>query len=451
MADLKTPPGPDEIRAHAERLMHDINARNGITGDADAMAKAAALPTFSAGTVALDEKTGKPIGDGAAAATATPDIEAGTLPATGDQLSGSPDASVAQLAGAAAVEAAAGVVDTLGGPPPTAAAPDAPATGGAAAVEAAADVTLRDWNDYSPVEYEDGDTGEKYQVFAPKAQAQAVKNGYARRSLMDRHATYLGRAKNVLEPLITDGRIMNLLPLIERAFQDPEYGDFVVDAFNRRISGQPLTPAQHAAADAGAAITAAATPEGGESEYVDPWLKATLEPLQRDLDETKAFVRTMAQREEQQVQARAQQQRIQADANRDLGNAHRELAALYPDAFAGDFARDRALLGKVHKYGMDAGYFSHYGFGPAAWRLAYSEMRIGRADVSSPAADVINSAAAANAAATRSITAVPGGTPAANAPVPRRRGEAVPLRDKSGRMLSPREYAERQVQRLSAG
>lgn len=450
-------PTQDEVRAKALELQNSLIEKHGLGAANEDVARAAsAVPVFSKGTVSIDEQTGKPVGQVDDPGT----IGGTTVTRTAEELGGDPDRSLA-AAGSAAAEAAAtamlqakpadaGVTAAATETPPPAP-KETPQTPGpaAAAAEAAAAEIARKWEDYEEVEYDDPEAGQKYTVYALKDQAPAVKNGYARRSIMDRHATWLGQAKGVLEPLITSGEILQVLPLIQRAMQDPEFGAFVVDAYNRRVRGQELTPAQAAAADAvhaaggAAAVSAAAGTIPGNDGYIDPFLDEAMKPIRTELGEVKTTLQTLAERDRQAAAAQQQRQQIEADVNNILAQTHRDLHAMYPDAFKGDWASDEPLFKKIYQYGTDAGYFRSYGFNPATFRLAYAELRNARPGADSVAAGVIRQVEAATAAATP--RSVPSGAPVTATPPGKPAPKPINMRRADGTMISAREYAEQKV------
>lgn len=432
-------PTEDEVRKHALQLQNDLLDKQGKGGaqSADEARAATAVPSFSKGTVAIDEHTQRPIVTGQDPGQ----IGGETVKVDGADLGGDPNR---KLGGEAAAEAAAGEMLEQTPPevdPPVAAAPapvEAP-DGGAA--EPAAGAIARNWDDYEEIDYDDPEAGQTYKVYATKDQAAAVKGGYARRSIMDRHATYLGQAREVLEPLITDGRIQQVLPLLRAAMEDPEYGQFVVDAFNRRQQGLPLTPAQAAAVAAAPAV--AASNDG--ADYEDPFLKHAIDPLRSELDEIKGIVKSQAQREQEANEQAQMNARAQQEINQMLATTHRDLHTHYPDAFQGKWDADKELIGKIYQYANQAGYFQTYGYTPAAFRLAYTELRAARSEASSPAAAVVNQAAAASAAAP--VRSVPTGTAQGGGVTRKAPPAPVVMRRQDGSMISAREFAEQELNR----
>ncbi len=336
----------------AEAAMH-------AAGDA-----AVNIPPFSAGTAAIPEPGAPTLAPrvGADLLETPPSAEEGApaAPAQPAQPSGDTP-QPAQAAGEAAAEAAATA--------PPAADP---------------------WADPETVEYIDEDSGERYAVRAPKSYAQQVKNGYLRRSEMDRNARYLSRARATLEPLITSGAIDRILPLLNFALTDPSYGQYVADGYLRAVNGQPLM--QQAVAEAAAAgIPQQAQPSTQAAPAMeDPWLQEQVEPYLRGQQERIAQLeQTISQLSQTQQQSLAQQQQytqMQQAANQIAAQTYAELRSLYPAEFVGNMEHDSPLLQQIHAYATNAGYFNTYGYSPAVYRLAYMEMRQGRPQSASPAA-----------------------------------------------------------------
>ncbi len=271
--------------------------------------------------------------------------------------------------------------------------------------------------------------------------------------MLNRAQTYLGEAKSILEPLITSGNMRQLLPLIQRAQQDPEYAQFVVEAYNRRVAGKPLI--EEALAQAQAAGQAQVVPQEtfdpnamqGYGVETDPFLASALAPLQAKLNEALTW-QQQQQAQAQQVQQQQQQQaREQQELFHQLQGGHQDLAARYPDEFTGDLTRDQARFNQVVQYATQAGYDKLYGV-RASLVLAADALRQARSEYSSPAAELLaqNDQALQNAAAIQAASArnVGGGAPPA--PAARQAPKPVAVNRADGTRKSPKEYANEVIQ-----
>lgn len=458
------PPSVADVNTHARELVEKMASKNGVPvgeGQLDKATAAAMMPDFSRGTVALDEDTGAPIVG--QTPVALPD--AGEAGGTTDALAGAKAEIAGEAAPVAAVtskerdpasgryvsEAAADVSDAATAPP--AAAPEAKPTGEQAAETAAQAILDRPdpWADYEEVEIEDADLGTTYKVRAPKAEAAAVKGGYMRRADYSRKTMFLGDLKKTFEPLVGDGRLKAILPLIERAVADPEYGNFVVDAYNRRIAGQPLTPAQAAAAEAGAAVQAAAAPAAPVTQLTeaeDPFLAEALRPYNERLGQVTSLVERMAAQET----ARAAQEdlgRRQYEQRVAVGNqAYAALCQRYGDEFSGDQQKDSAAFMRAVNYGRDSGIFQQYGENPASIVLAYEDLRRARQEATaSPAVAAVNAATERRVASANAASVAPG-TPAA---APQRKVVPPPPATRAnGVAVDPKLFAQQALARRAA-
>ena len=217
-------------------------------------------PDFSKGTVALDEETGKPV-VAREAAVAPPSGEAG---GSIDALAG----AMEEISGQPAPEGAARCARGRQGPirwrwrarrgeipaqlPIRSRSLKASRKPPAGSAEAAprAQAACESWLNQDPwsrlnrrVDYADPDTEKTYKFRTLKGQGDLAKRGFMRQADYTRKTMFLADARRDLEPLIADGRLKAIQPLLRRALDDPEFGNFVVDAYNRRLAGQPLTPA----------------------------------------------------------------------------------------------------------------------------------------------------------------------------------------------------------------
>ncbi len=445
----------DAINAHAQKLISEAVAKGSVSlPDGESAAAAASVPSFSAGTVAIDDagRVSVPHETPATALDSTRPV--GTLGALSDDA----DAGAADEA-AAAGRAADAPRDDRGKftktptepaaqpkPAKAAKAPKTEAQKDAAADAAAADILdSDDWDDLT-FEHDDGS---KYTVRAKKAERAQVERFNQRQAQVDRAKTWLGKFKPTLEPLITSGQLDPILPILQRALQDPEFGQFLTQAFNRRLIGQPLTPQGTQVVDrptpGQASPAATAMPE-----ITDPWIAEQIGPiLARYQSESQELRNQLAEFQRTQETAAQQQQRQAAERSQRearLGFAHQELARKYPSMWTGDINRDRPAWDAAWRYARDSGLLNSHELG-AAVIFAAEEIMRQRADTASPAAAMIEQvdraqmrAAAAQASNARSI-AGGGGSPT---PAPRR--PAPPAkpghRDANGKMKDPRTFMQ---------
>jgi len=368
-------------------------------------------------------------------------------------------------------------------PPPTPAAAAPPAGSPPAATAPAADP----FAEYEEIEYDDPDVGEKYMVRAPKSYADKVRNGYARRSIMDRNIGWLGKHRQTIEPLVTNRQFEDVMPIIQRGMGDQEFANYIAAAYMRRINGLPLDVAtyqappvaQNGQAPAPAPALAPGTRTPGESapagaldsasvlsaidaipdvdDYTKSAVKAALSPIATAFSQLASTVAQQRQTYDQQQQ-QVQQAERQRQQRAQLGLAYRRaLQQTFPDEFTEQTPSDRYLA--VLNYAQTSGIFRTYGESPAAIVIARQAMSnpLGLAGIGRPvagsvaartAADVLAegqalAAAAANGVAAHTTVGAPSGQdnppPARKLQVPRfvkdkRTGKVRPL--------SPREIAQ---------
>lgn len=359
-----TPPTLAGVREHADAIIKKAVDDGRIAPDGTASDTAALTPTFSKGTAALDPNTGRPV---------VPK-EQGQAPAFADGKVPLPQDATAPTVVAA--PAAAAVVEAQ----PGTAAPVVEARADAA--EAVAQAIVDEYGDF---EFDDPDLGTKFTMRAPKQFLETAKRGYGRRTTYDKAVSYLKNADPVFRAMVEDGRINKLLPLIQRALEDPAYGEYVTSGFTRAQQGLPLIEqARIEAAAAGAAAMAAPAVEES-NPFVDPemvTLRQRTEAIERDWQ---AF-----QAERQQQTQTQTQQREQTQRNITLmTGAHQDLAAAYPGVFSPQLGDQDPAWKAAYEYAKDAGYLNRYDlraaivFGGQGWRSLEAE-RI--AATSSPAA-----------------------------------------------------------------
>lgn len=358
-----TPPTISGVREHADSIINKAVADGRIAPDGTASDTAALTPVFSKGTAALDPNTGKPVVPRAQGEA--PPFEAGHVP----------------LESAAPVVAPPGVA-------PAAAAVVAAQPGTAAPVvaeraDAAEAVAQAIVDDYGEFEFEDPDLGTKFTMRAPKQFVETAKRGYGRRTALDRAMSNYKNADPVFRSMVEDGRLNKLLPLIQAALDNKEYGEFVTQGFQRLQQGVPLI--EQARAEAAAAGAAAIAAPEESNPFVDPEvvsLRDRTAAMERDWQ---AF---QAERQ-QQTQTQAQHREQTARNTSLMAGAHQDLAAAYPGVFNAQLGDQDPAWKAAYEYAKDAGYLQRYDlraaivFGGQGWRQLEAE-RI--AATASPAA-----------------------------------------------------------------
>lgn len=393
MAGTETEKKLPQVREFADQVLSKAVEDGRIAPD-DA-GHGASTPTFSKGTVALDAN-GKPIIP--KANVEAPPFEAGRIevePGTGPEP--------------APVEA-----------PPVEAAPPAQVPEAAAAGAAAAEAAAQAIEEYEEFAFHDPDLDLDVPIRVLKKFASTAKRGYGSRASYDRSVSYLGNARSVLEPLISDGRIQRILPMLQAALENEEFGGHVTQVFERLKQGLPLVEqARLEAAVAGA--TAAAAPETFTPEgYTDPFsevVDARMKPITTELAEMRAWRDQQAQAAEQTRQQQQQQQRQNAWINEQMVGAHHDLARMYPGKFDTTKGPNDPMWQQALKFAKDAGYEGVYGVrGGAVFGgqqiIALDHERL--AATSSPAAEALAQAdqqlqTAARREARASAAAVSGG------------------------------------------
>jgi hypothetical protein len=319
------------------------------------------------------------------------------------------------------------------------------------------------WADFDEIVYGDADTGEEFKVRAPKAYAQKVKDGYARRSVMDRNSRYLSQAKAFLEPLVTSGQWHQLQPFLERATKDPEFATFLGEAYQRRELGQPLsfadavanaTPQQQAQVNQ---AIASGTPS---EEIDDPYIAMIVENMEKRVGKMlQPFQQQLQSVEQQRQQAtRAAQTKAheEAQAQRTINESLQEFDAIAPGAVT----RDNWF--NLFKYAQSAGYIGvNNDYSPntvrLGVRLAFREL--GGAVTPSPLAavqqsqkrtpQVVEAEAQAEAARMVAASSNGGGNIAPAQPAPPKK---IPTKTKDGKPRKALDVAAdviRQMERAS--
>lgn len=464
-----TPPKLETVQQHADGIMAKVLADRGVgIEDTEAARQAASVPAFSAGTAALDAD-GKPIVP-KRQATLPEFTEGATVAvpeADGSAKIAAPEAPTSKEAILAAHQAR--LEEATPAPPAEAAA--AQATGAAVADEAAAGIAADVWAKTVDFDFDDPDhEGMKIPVRVPEQFLPIAKAGYGRRSAYDRAIRYLKDADPTLRPLIEDGRLQQMLPLIKAALDDPQgFGEYVYQGYQRKTQGLPLIEAARVEAAAAAAPTvAAATALPTQAEFArleeeNPFFAEQLRPFMQAQAATNQRLETLQQRldredaqrtEAQTRQAHSQQQ--QRQNNQQLSEAHRDLAAMYAGQYNPTAQINDPMFKRAFDYAREAGYHQAYGlkagtiFG--AQQIAIMEQERLEA-TGSPAAAALaqveqrNGALARTEAAAASRT-VGGGAPLrATPPPPPQRPTTMNV---DGTMKAPAQYRDEMAVWLAA-
>lgn len=278
-------------------------------------------------------------------------------------------------------------------------------------------------DEYADLEIET-DGGRKLKVKALKSDEQEVRNGFARRGIMDRHATYLSEARAILEPMIVSGQLQRVLPhlrtlvpYMELAVQDGRFAQVVSEAAQRLQAGKPLNWADVERA-AGAAVTRvqegtnipASTPRVAPApnaeELVDEYTMGAVRAGIKEFADT--FVPQLLGEVKHLREDLVEKPRLslqQAEDNKRLAllglqNAARELAETFPGEFTGDWERDREKIKPLALYANESGLVERYGNGPDTFggTLVRAALALRRTEnyspAAAPAAPVVSTAAA---------------------------------------------------------
>lgn len=392
------------VQQHAAELQKQLLAEGKI--QPEGAAAPAQVPEFSKGTASVDGSTPPP------AAVDFKETKVG-LPEQTETTGSVPPPATAAAPPAVAPEAPSA-------PQTTATAASAVAADAAAAQVQQAVEDLEDW------EFEDPDLNVKIPLKFPKQYSQTVKRAFPRRADYNRLKTYWGEAAPVLEPLIADGRIRQLLPLIQRALADPNYGEYVWNGYQRVQQGLPpmVQQAIQEVARAAAAPQAPSTP--AEESIEDPWLQAAIAPHLQKFQTLEQKLQTFEQRDAERQRREAEQQQQQMASAQQMMLAHQDLERYYPQSFRTANGPNDPHWQNALKTAKDYGYIDSYGlragivFGAQKWMELEAE-RI--AATTSPAAQTLQAIdqralELAQRQATDAARVVGGGAPMASTPPP---------------------------------
>lgn len=458
----------DAIAAHANKLLEKITSGANNTEtlpDVTAATANAAVPSFSTGTVALDPNERRE----AAALESPPtalDQAASAIPIDAE------DAETGAAAQAAASGKEAGAQprerDASGKfksdtPAPVAAPKPAkkPKAVSAPVAEAEAEAAVDDdWAEVEDLIFEHDD-GSKYPVRTPKKFAKQVERFNRRQAMVNRAQQYLGRYQQILEPLITTGRLEGILPHIQRALNDPEFAEYVNQGYNRRLIGQPLNQATQVVDQPtpGQISPAAANVPTAESLGIsDPFVAEAVAPLVQNYQQLFARLNAMEQQQQTVAQQQQQQAAQRAQQEAQLSQAHEDLSRQFPAIFNASLKHNDPEWQRVWRFANDGGYFQNTNDLRLAARVAARDYLDSRAETYSPAAELLAQGeraslrgAAAQAAAARSVG---GGSPSHTPkPAPKPIPKPPSVRTDDGKRKNPREYmaeAQRYAAELAA-
>jgi hypothetical protein len=448
----------ESIAAHAQKLLNEAVDSGRILPDSAAATANAIVPSFSAGTVAIDPNTGRPAGIHEPSTPAIDSTSTVEIPESTDADAGS--AQEAQAAGTRERDASGRFTGDKPAETPApapakptvkpAAKPRTPDAKAAAAEAAAGEILDDEWADAEDMTFEHDD-GSRYPVRTPKKYAKQVARFNERQAQKDRAAAWLGRYRPTLEPLITGGRLDGILPHIQRALQDPAFADYVSQGYNRIMLGQPLvqTAPQVVAQPSPGQISPAATAAPALPEITDPFIAEAvgpvLAPLMAQLRAQQAEIDGWKQQQQTAAQTQAQETARQNQQRAQLAAGHADLSQKYPASFRSDLGSNDPEWERVFRYARDGGYFQTYTDPRAAIRIAGDDYLASRADTHSPAAAMLNRmdqatlrAANAQAASARAVT---GGAPAhVPKPAKPKPPEKPNPRDATGKLKNTRDF-----------
>jgi hypothetical protein len=437
-------PSQGSVREHANELIAKLAEQKKIHLDpgGDTSAIASVMPDWSKATSPIDEG-GAPVVPTEAAITELPEPQAAPTP--------EPQArdDKGRFVGEEPTQAQEPASEPVAEAKPEAAID--------AIVEQAKETASDPFADYEEVEYNDPDLDKSFKVLAKKDDANAVRRGYSRQADYTRKTMALAAARRELQPLIDNGTITNILPLVNLALNDPEYGNFVVEAARRRSLGLSLTPQQEQAVEVAQVATAATAPPQQPiaplTDSEDPFMAQYLQPVRNELKEVLGRVNTLAAQEDQRLaQERANYNENLRRANF-LQQTHEALTSYYPDEFNGDMGHDRASLERAWDYSLRSGFIGRYGENPMVVVSAWNQFRQERAAAAaSPAAEAINRAAEQRVVKAAAAV-VPSGT--SNPNVPRKELPPIPKTRTKGlsgqeQATDVKEYAQQAMARIRA-
>lgn len=452
MADTtsgKLPSVRDQITKVRERLVTEGK----ISPDARAATAAAGVPTFSEGTAPLDPNTGKPVV--AAAQSETPAFTEGqvAIPEGTPVETEKPPVTKEDILAAHQERVKAAEEKPV--------VPQVEA--GEKAAEAAAEAIVAD--EYEEFEWEDPDFADsetpiKFPIRVPKQYGEIAKRGYGRRAALDRAIRYAKDAEPVLKAMIADGRIKQVLPLIQAAIDNPQYGDYVAKGFQRMQQGLPLIEQARIEAAAAGAATTTPAPAQVTDDYnlalEDPFFAERVAPILKRTDTLQARLDALETERQQLAAQQQEQQRQNYQISSELAQAHRDLASSYPDKYNLQLQNKDPFFERAVNLAKEYGYIEAYGWragvvfgGQQAYALEQERL----AATASPTATALANAESkhmelARQQAAQASRAVAAGS-ATPAPAPQPLPKPTP-RDANGNLKPPAIFLAEQQQWLAS-
>lgn len=382
------------VREQIDKVKDRLVTEGKIAPDPDAAVQAAGVPTFSEGTATLDPNTGKPV----APATQAKDptfTEGGVQIPPGTETTGAEPAPASKEAILAAHQTRMAEAEKNGQFPVS---QEAGASAAEAAAQALAPATEYDEFEWEDPDFADSETPIKFPIRVPKQYAEIAKRGYGRRAALDRAIRYAKDAEPALRAMIEDGRIKQIMPLLQAALENPQYGEYVTKGFQRLSQGLPLIEqAKIEAAAAGAA--AVETPPQTYDFNGDPFLAEQFAPILKTVETLQGRLDRQEQERQTQVLAAQEQQRTNLQIANEIAEAHRDLAGTYPALFSLKLGPKDPHFKRARDYADEAGYIRAYG-----WRagIIFGGQQLNNleqerlAATSSPAADALRQIEAKN-------------------------------------------------------
>jgi hypothetical protein len=313
-----------------------------------------------------------------------------------------------------------------------------------------------DWED---IEIEDTDNGNKYTVKAKKDYAQYVKDGYLRRSDYSRKTGKLAKHKEWLEPMINNGALDAIAPLIEKANSDDELATAFYELYQARQQGRPLVygvqPQPQAQTQAQQYIQPQAVYNQAQiqqplydengievDEYtrnaVQGLLSQAMTPMQQKIAELTQWQQqqmSYLQQQQQQQQHLAQQR---AQAERQIRHVHEVLRTRFPQEFDGT-QNDVPKLQELDRLANQAGYspedYGYVGRFLQARELKYSGYQQQQTGSASPAARTLADVEAQSRAAAAAAAASVARTTTSGSPIQPQPPQRLSYRGPDGKKL----------------
>lgn len=439
------------VQEHAQSIMDRVIAERGTVENAEEARMAAAVPAFSTGTAAIG-KDGKAIvpkkqatePEFAESQVALPGVDGSEKV----EPEGSPASKEAILAAhqerlKTAAAAKAGAV-----------APAEPAAAEVAIGTEAAETAADDiWAEMDEFTFSDPDIEVDIPIRVPKKFSETAKRGYGRRSKLDKEIRFATEAAPVLRQLIEDGTLHNVIPLIQFARDNPEYGALVTQAFERAKKGLPLI--EQAKIEAAAAAIPAPVPDAASLGLDNPFFTEELAPLRGELNELKTWKQQQEEQRQRQASQQAEQRAIAERNSAETKLAHEDLARAYPDHVRLDMGPNDPFFRKAVEQARLAGY-GIYGIRAGIVFGAQAAMQIDAertAASGSPTADALRQAESKHGELARQEAAASSRKVAAGAPLratPPPPPQPPSTMNADGTMKAPGQYRDEMLRYIEA-